>query len=348
MLYKIIPKNDLKLFVEGLLNDYKVVGPKKVDNQHIFSSISSYNDLDLNYNMTILPPKKYFVPQRETLFTYSFGDIPEVRETIEVDPVILFGLHSCDIKGIEMLDYVFTNKYPDPYYAERRKKNIIIGIDCEPSDTCFCKSMDADQVESGFDLFLFNLGDRFLARINTSMGDYLLNIYTKIPYYKYLTSVDDPHKDIEAYKEKIKEHSEKFVIDVETAELADLMDLSYESRVWEDTAKACFGCGGCSFVCPTCYCFNVMDDVELTMAEGRRDRQWDSCLLTDFAKIAGGHNFRKDRATRLKLRYYHKQKGFVEMYGRPACVGCGRCILFCPAKINKVEVLKMIVGEVKV
>ena len=348
MLYKTLPKNELKSFVEGLIGDYKVVGPKRIDSQHIFGDISKFEDLDLDYHMTILPPKKYFFPQKETLFNYEIGDKIEIKESLEAEPMILFGLHSCDIKGIEMLDYVFTNRYIDPYYAERRKKNIIIGIDCEPSDTCFCKSMDADQVDSGFDLFLVDLGERYLARIETSMGDYLLNMYTRIPYYSYLTSESDPHNDIAAYKNKIKEHSEKFTLEIEAAELADLMDLSYESRVWEDTAKVCFGCGGCSFVCPTCYCFNVMDDVDLRMAMGKRERQWDSCLLTDFAKVAGGHNFREDRATRLKLRYYHKQKGFVEMYGRPACVGCGRCIIYCPAKINKVEVLKMIKGEVRV
>jgi sulfhydrogenase subunit beta (sulfur reductase) len=121
--------------------------------------------------------------------------------------------------------------------------------------------------------------------------------------------------------------------------------MEYQSQVWNDLGERCLSCGACSHVCPTCYCFDVQDDVDLGARSGRRLRVWDSCLFRTHALVAGGENFRATRDSRVKFRYYHKQRGFVAEYGRPSCVGCGRCTVACPAGIDIVTVIRMLAGE---
>jgi sulfhydrogenase subunit beta (sulfur reductase) len=132
---------------------------------------------------------------------------------------------------------------------------------------------------------------------------------------------------------------------VELSGFAEILEMEYESKVWEDLGERCLSCGACSHVCPTCYCFDVQDEVALGTRAGERVRVWDSCLLKNHALVAGGENFRASRASRVKFRYYHKQRGFVAEYGRPSCVGCGRCIVACPAAIDIVTVIRMLRGQ---
>jgi sulfhydrogenase subunit beta (sulfur reductase) len=120
--------------------------------------------------------------------------------------------------------------------------------------------------------------------------------------------------------------------------------MEYHADIWEELGQRCLSCGACSMVCPTCYCYDVADEVELGSRDGSRVRIWDSCLYSSHALVAGGENFRKSRASRIKFRFYHKQRGFVAEYGRPSCIGCGRCIEVCPVKIDIIEVLNMLRG----
>ena len=115
--------------------------------------------------------------------------------------------------------------------------------------------------------------------------------------------------------------------------------MEYQSEIWRELGEKCLSCGSCSMVCPTCYCYDVADDVELGSRAGSRQRSWDSCLFTSHALVGSGENFRGSRASRIKFRFYHKQRGFVAEYGRPSCVGCGRCITACPVNIDVVQVI---------
>jgi sulfhydrogenase subunit beta (sulfur reductase) len=126
------------------------------------------------------------------------------------------------------------------------------------------------------------------------------------------------------------------------------MDLEYENEIWREIGEKCLGCGTCSMVCPTCYCYAVFDDLNLDADSGQRKRRWDSCLFKDYALVAGGHNFRAECSSRVKNRYFHKQRGFVRQYGRPSCVGCGRCIVYCPAGVDILEIVRKLRSETRV
>jgi sulfhydrogenase subunit beta (sulfur reductase) len=133
-------------------------------------------------------------------------------------------------------------------------------------------------------------------------------------------------------------------LDVEIRDLPEIFEMEYGAHIWEELGERCLSCGSCSLVCPTCYCYDVADEVELGSRDGTRVRRWDSCLYSSHALVAGGENFRESRASRIKFRFYHKQRGFVAEYGRPSCVGCGRCIEACPVQIDIVEVLNRLRG----
>lgn len=310
---------------------------KKGDKQFVFSRISDLSSIELEYTRTILPPKKYFHPPNDTLFEFSQKEGYKLLTEELEKKFVLFGVHSCDIYAIKILDLIFSGEFIDDRYFTRRKNTAIIGLDCTPDDKCFCNSMNADFVEDGFDLFLSDIGDSYLVRVGTGRGDDM--VYGVKSMFEKVNK-----KDIAEYKERSDKKKSLFKVGVELSDLPEIMDLEYESKVWEEIGRECLSCGSCSMVCPTCYCYDVFDEVGLNTDSGVRKKQWDSCLFRDYALVAGGHNFRADRSSRVKNRFFHKQRGFVSQYGRPSCVGCGRCIESCPAKINIIEVINEIRG----
>jgi sulfhydrogenase subunit beta (sulfur reductase) len=193
-------------------------------------------------------------------------------------------------------------------------------------------------VDSGFDLFLSDIGPSYLMLVGTSRGHDMATLSGCL--------LEEPTaEDIAEYKRRSARRRAQYRTKVELSGLAEILDMEYESQVWADLGERCLSCGACSHVCPTCYCFDVQDEVDLGARSGSRVRVWDSCLFKSHAAVAGGENFRRSRASRVKFRYYHKQRGFVAEYGRPSCVGCGRCIVACPAGIDIVTVIRMLRGE---
>jgi sulfhydrogenase subunit beta (sulfur reductase) len=151
--------------------------------------------------------------------------------------------------------------------------------------------------------------------------------------------------DIAEFKRRSGLRRAAYRTSVDLGDLPEILEMEYHSRVWEELGARCLSCGSCSMVCPTCYCFDVTDEVELGGRSGTRVRTWDSCLFKTHALVAGGENFRKHRSSRIMFRFYHKQRGFVAEYGRPSCVGCGRCAAACPAGIDIVTVIGLIRGH---
>ena len=155
-------------------------------------------------------------------------------------------------------------------------------------------------------------------------------------------------EDREKYKAKSIQRRESFQTEIQLQDFPEIMDLEYESQVWQEVGEECLSCGTCSMVCPTCYCYAVFDELNLDASSGQRKRRWDSCLFKDYALVAGGHNFRAERSSRVKNRFFHKQSGFVTQYGRPSCVGCGRCKAYCPAGIDIVEIVNKLRSQTRV
>lgn len=341
MLPKIIKKEDFKGFVEALIAGNKVVAPTKKGVKYAFGEVDSIDEVAFDYDTTILSPRKYFYPQEETMLKFTLGDKPQVETVVESEPLVILGIHPCDVAATWLLDIVFRDDPEDPNYTEKRDKAVLIGLNCaKPCDEfSFCKDMGTNNATEGFDLMLTDLGDRYFVEVGTETGEKVL---VESAQAGEATAEDmKALQDFQSAKDKEFENR----IPYDTKFLPEILENSYDSLVWDAMARKCFSCGSCNIVCPTCYCFNVTDEMAANLTEGIRKRVWDSCQLDSFAAVAGGENFREDRAARLRHRFFRKGKWLMERYGKLGCVGCGRCDRNCLVKINSVETYTQLAGE---
>lgn len=338
MLFRIVSKSAFKKFVESLLESTEVVAPKKIGNKangdpiHQFMPVQRYDEIDLGHAKCEFSAKTYFLPYKTKLSTFKLDD-NDWQQSIQyrVHPRAIIGLHACDINALVKLDKVFDREFfPNPYYISRRRNTFIVGIDHQPCESGFCHALNANNVTHGFDLFLTDLGDRYFVKINSDRAFMALN---EVPTHE-LTDADT--KDYLAIRKQI---NDAYQNRVKTEDLPNLMDIEFESKVWQKWGNKCMSCGTCAMVCPTCYCSGVTEQVTLDHRTGTKLSYLYSCNLLDFAMVAGGHNFRPKQETRLKYRFYHQHRGFVETYGEPMCVGCNRCGEACLSHINPIEVI---------
>lgn len=344
MLFKVLPKDELATLFEVLSINH-IIGPmekaKGKDGRIIygFDRIYNFEDLRLSYPSTTHSPKRYFLPYRETLSSFTITD-KTWQKNVEYNsyhPFVFFGMHACDINALNKLDKVMIdNVYPNPYYACKRKNTFIVGIDCTPQPACFCRSMGTDTVLHGFDMFLTDIGESYFVEIQTALAYQILH---SIP------SSEPSPEDHALFVKKGEARKEMFSCHVDTTDLTKILDMEFQADVWEEWGKKCLSCGTCANVCPTCYCFGVQESIDLDLLGARKEMHLYSCNLIDFAEVAGGHNFRPESHTRLKYRYYHKHRGFVEAFEESLCVGCGRCGSACLAGITVPEVIASVRKE---
>ncbi len=345
MIFKVFDKKELKKLFNVMVSQNRVVGPVEsgTDNRgnamYAFSDVTEYKELKLNYSTTRLPAKRFFLPFKEDLSTFRIEGVSwEKSVDYNVDrPLIMFGLHPCDINALNKLDKVLMHsQYPMPYYAAKRKNLFVIGVDCVPQASCFCRSMGSDTALHGFDMFITDLGSRYFVEILSDTAyNFLRNITTDNP-------AESDHK---RYMKVVEKRNSKFTTQVDTTDLTKILDMEFQSDVWKEWGDACLSCGTCANVCPTCYCYGVEETVDIDLKGARKTKMLHSCNLIDFAEVAGGHNFRPERHSRLKYRYYHKHRGFVEAFEESLCVGCGRCGDACLADITVPEVIASVRGN---
>lgn len=343
MLYKILKKSDYVELVKKLIENFEFIGPKKKDKAvHEFTQIKDISQLDTDYKRTTIPPaKKILFPSTEELVEYKVGDQIEVKPVVEGSEKILFGVNAWDINGMNFLDRFFTTDYVDENYMAKRRNLIVIGMDTEPTEDNFALSMGAEYAKSGFDLYLTELKDRYFVRVATARGNELLEKYTDVE--------DANSEDFKEFDKYMDQYRSKFRTDVDIKSFYDNFEAIYDDEeFWKKVAKNCFSCGSCNLVCPTCFCFNVKDDLELNLKKGIKTREWDSCMIPEYGLVAGGENFRPTKENRIRQRYRCKLKTFVDKFGQYACVGCGRCIEACLAKINIAENINLVKKEVSV
>ena len=334
MPFKVIDKKDMASLVTSIMAEREVVGPVAKDGKFIFSPIDDYSLLRLDHNITLLPPKEFFLPTEEPILKYRLGEAMHSEPVIEAMPRVIMGVHPCDINANWLLDLAFSTDNLDTHYMEKRKKAIIVGLDCnEPCDEhSFCKSMGSLAVEGGFDLFLTDIGDAYMVEYGTPAGMELLA--------RHKGAREATNGDMSRFRAVQDAKWPKFTykLEMNISDLPNLLAISYDNPLWEELGKKCLACGSCTVVCPTCYCFDVIDRLELNLKEGQRLRVWDSCQLPEFATVAGGENFRHARADRQRHRFFRKGKYLTEMFGKVGCVGCGRCVRSCLVDIDPVEV----------
>jgi ferredoxin len=329
-----LSKADFKGWVNGMIGAGTVVGVKAKGERFAFGELESADELRLDYDVTILPPKKYVLPQVETLMTYEVGG--KYRSRYEGQEMVLVGVHPYDMVSINQMDMLFSQDEYDSHYMKRRQLLTIVACDvARASANVFASSMGTATVKEGYDVLVTDIRDGYVVEAATEKGQALVKGTAGLAD----ASAEDMAKR-QAVQDRNNSELNKHPLKCGVSELSGLLDGAYEHPVWDEKAKTCFSCGSCNTTCPTCYCFDVQDDVEWDCRDGRRYRQWDGCLLREFANVAGGHNFRKDKASRFRHRLYRKGKYVPsKIGGQIACVGCGRCITACVAGIaNPVEV----------
>jgi sulfhydrogenase subunit beta (sulfur reductase) len=239
------------------------------------------------------------------------------------------------------MDIVFRESPEDPNYLNRKDKMTIIGIEClEYCDKyASCASMGNHVPRGGYDLMMVDLGEKFILHINSAKGEKLIHGLS------YIKEADDKDMLNLEHAREVKKKVFKEEFNGSLTQVYQAFDKRFNSEVWKDVGRRCVACGNCTTVCPSCYCFDVIDEMELSFNQGMRYRIWNSCQMEDFAKVAGGQDFRKGRDGRQRHRYYRKFKYPVDKFNRYFCTGCGRCTRTCMAQISLVETVNSLLAE---
>jgi sulfhydrogenase subunit beta (sulfur reductase) len=320
-MYK-LQKADLNNLIGSLAGKYHVLAPVRTDEVR-FQEVKTADAIDLNGN-TYLPVKQFFFPQEETLFQFA-GDKITVPLP-ESAPRVFFGIRRCDLNAVAHQDRVYLEEPQNPYYAARRKNSLFIGVQCAQAcnQYAFCGSMD---LKDHHDLWLVERGDHYLVEVGTEEGEKLA---------KELSSCLKPTD--EGPVERTTPGTDK----LKTTNIAAF----YGNPEWENGVKWCLSCAACTTTCPTCYCHEICDTVESSdTSKGCRIRNWSSCQLKEFSRVAGDMYFRPERSDRFRFRIYHQLEYYRERYGVTMCVGCGRCISNCPTRIDWVSIVNRMVAQ---
>ncbi len=344
MSMKKLTKEDFKGFVEALVtSDEKVVGVQAKGEKFAFGPLESADDLRLDYDVTLLPPKKYVLPQVETLMTYEVKG--EYKSVNNAEKTVLLGVHPYDMVAINQMDVIFSQDETDNHYMARRESLTIVACDVvTPSKNVFAATMGTATVKEGYDVLLTDLGDAYLVDAATEKGQALVANAAGIT-----DATDEDVAKRESVWKANEESLAKHKLNCKTTDVPNLLDKAYDHPVWEEKAKTCYSCGSCTSTCPTCYCFDVQDDVAWDLQTGKRYRAWDGCLLENFATVAGDHNFRKAREDRFRHRIFRKGKYVPgKIGGQIACVGCGRCVSAClPDIANPVAIYNRLAEDIQ-
>lgn len=319
---KFISKKDLRSWLGRIIQNRNLVAPTRVEDLILFKKTNHPEDVILDFVNTALSPKEWFFPATETLFSVrkKDGQVELIPTEIERETVI-FGIRPCDARGIALLDIPYLKEPADALYLQHRKKSTLVGLSCLTAcPECFCTSMGSSPNDtSNLDIMLTEVKDGYIVQVITEKGKALLpgDLLTatglNLPLAPSLPSV--PSEGIAAKMRK-----------------------NFDSKYWSLVADRCIHCNICSYVCPTCYCFDVRDYND----KGRinRVRSWESCQSASFTKIAGGHNPRPSKGARMRQRFCHKLFYFPEEFGPLHCVGCGRCVKSCPVNIDIREIMQ--------
>jgi len=331
--WKVIEKSKLPALIAELANEYEIFAPVKEKNIVSFERLSSGNEAYLGFRNTKKPPKDVFFPQTETLFTYRIGkkDVEIVESPAVEAKMVVLGVRPCDARSFVLLDKFFSSgEHKDLYYLEKRKNTTIVGLACNrPLSTCFCTSLGGNPFgKEGMDLLLQDINDKYLIETVTERGEELVK---KFPWLK-----DAEKADVEKAK-RLSEDAENAVKSkVSVKDVSEKLDRMFDDPLWDQIYQKCLGCGVCTFLCPTCCCFDILDE---GTEERKRVRIWDSCQFSCFTLQGSGHNPRPSGKERMRQRIMHKFNYFVKNHGESFCVGCGRCVQECPVNLDIREVV---------
>jgi len=291
---------------------------------------------------TVRSPKDFFFPQTENIVNFKLEgkNIEIIDPRKETEDFVIFGVRACDVRAFDILDRVFLKDTPDTYYQNRREHSTVISLACtKPAESCFCTSFGIDATVPGGDLTAW-MGDELLyLRENTEKGKKIVALLSDL--------IEECNSDeVEDQKRVTKDRLRKLPLSDVTTEgfTPEKTKELFSSTAWEELSESCLACGSCTFVCPTCQCYDIKD---FDTGHGiERFRCWDSCMYSDFTKMSAGQP-RTSQLERFRQRFMHKLIYFPENNeGLYSCVGCGRCLKRCPIHMNIVKVMKRLGGEI--
>lgn len=330
-----IADDDIPDWITVLQKQKKVIAPQKVGTQsYSFDVITHPNQVELDYHRTLSSIKKYFLPQKEVLFSYALDGSNIQSEDVQPVDAIFLGVHNYDLQSLFRLDYNFSSGHAESQYLIRRQKSLFIGVSYIPDKWHFSGSVIPEghpNQSDGFDLFLHRVDGGYILETLSEEGRALLKGWSFDPF---LGEVPKPTP----FKSELIKPFHDF---------SSIFSDSWDSPVWNAYAEKCVGCGTCNLVCPTCFCFDVHDEVELDLHTGKRVRTQDGCMVRSFSEVAGGEIFREQKASRMRHRIYRKFKYISQETGDSWCIGCGRCSAYCTAGISIVDIVNELILESK-
>jgi sulfhydrogenase subunit beta (sulfur reductase) len=332
-----IRKADLGAWVDRIAQEYELIGPTEDDDLIRFLPIESSDELTLDYTNSVIPPKSLFFPPAESLFSFHKRGKEielEATEPLNRDRVV-FGIRMCDVQSLSLLDHVFAEDSEDVYYQERRARTTLVALACPtpPRSSCFCTTFGIDPLSpEGSDVLLTDVDEVYLVDVPTEKGEKLVALAAQL--FSVLSGEEEERLQPPPVE----------MTELDVNGLKDRLETLWEDEYWQKLSLPCLGCGICTYVCPTCHCFDIVDIG--SSVEGERYRCWDSCMYDDFALMASGENPRPTKRERIRNRYFHKFSTFPSRYGTGyACVGCGRCVVHCPGGTEITEVIKDILAK---
>lgn len=287
--------------------------------------------------------KNFFFAKSENLYNLKMNDKSvEVVDTREdCKDFVIFGVRACDVRSFDVLDNVFLADPVDTYYKNRRDHGLVISMACsKPAATCFCALFDIDATSPNGDVQAWHVDDQYFFEAITEKGDAFIEEYKDC-------FVEADKAPVEKQKEETLSKIEKlpFVkLNLDGFGTEEKLNQLFERPEWKDLSEACLGCGTCTYVCPTCQCFDIQD-FKVDNGEVKRFRVWDSCMYSTFTKMAAA-NPRLTQTERFRQRFMHKLVYYpIKNEGVYGCVGCGRCLVSCPVSMNIVKVVKALGDE---
>jgi ferredoxin len=336
-----INKEKFSDFLNKLKDSYELYGPVRQADVVNFMPIEDTSVIDLSIQNSRLSPKSLFLPQSEPMFEYSLDPGADEANILKeapknYSPRAVIGLRPCDGRALKLVDVNFDAPgCRDPWWVKARDATTLVGLGCTtPCSTCFCTSVGGGPFdEAGLDVLVTDVDEAFLAKACTDKGEKLLEAGA---------GFEPAEEQLIQRGAKIQQEAAgRMVSKVDTSRLAALdISVLYEADFWEDVHFSCINCGVCTYLCPTCWCFDIQD--ETYGPTGERIRNWDSCMFPLFTLHASGHNPRGQKVQRVRQRFMHKLKYYVDKYNNGvACVGCGRCVQHCPVNIDIRDVCRL-------
>ncbi|KJS10841.1 MAG: hypothetical protein VR67_16215 [Peptococcaceae bacterium BRH_c8a] len=328
----ILKKDNLQQLLASLSQAYKLVLPVRENGMTFFRPYQTGLTIDPDYINTATSPKEFLFPQTEKMLSFKYresADISITNEEPHAEKLAVFGARSCDLAGIAALDPVFGGRFPDPQYSTRRDNVLLVGLGCRrASASCFCQAFNIDPLAcAGADIAMIELEDCFAIEARTARGHAQLANFSQLLEEDHSGGVKT---SLSSAREAL---NRSFGSLPDPAGVKDFLDRQFELPYWEQIASRCLGCGICTYICPTCHCFDIFD-VTRGKPDGNRYRCWDSCMFADFTGMAGGHNPRPTQKERVRNRFMHKLKYHLDRYEIGGCVGCGRCVEKCPVNLD--------------